>query len=150
MINYRNRPKGQYIQEASWQDLYKLTEEWKNNLDFQLFEIEFLQNLIKTYFVELLDQENLDELRELQKDLYQYENQSKLLLENVDVHLSHIVKVIDEPFTFDASAFRQEHELLEDNTSALLIKHNTMKLTAFKMVKDSLQNEDPTFVWKYN
>lgn len=150
MINYRNRPKGQYIQEASWQDLYKLTEEWKNNLEFQLFEIEFLQNLIKRYFVELLDQENLDELRELQKDLYQYENQSKLLLENIDVHLNHIVKVIDEPFTFDASVFRREHELLEDDTSVFLIKHNTMKLTAFKMVKDSLQNEDPKFVWKYN
>jgi hypothetical protein len=150
VINYRNRPKGQYIQEASWQDLYKLTEEWKNNLEFQLFEIEFLQNLIKRYFVELLDQENLDELRELQKDLYQYENQSKLLLENIDVHLNHIVKVIDEPFTFDASVFRREHELLEDDTSVFLIKHNTMKLTAFKMVKDSLQNEDPKFVWKYN
>jgi hypothetical protein len=150
MINYRSRPKGEYIKDATWQDLYALTEQWKNNLDFQLFEIEFLQNLIETYFVKLLVQQNLDELRELQRDLYQAKNQSKRLLQNIEVHKRHIVKIIDEPFTFDASLFRTEHELLEDDTSEFLKMHKTMKITTFNMVKDILQDEKPKSIWKYN
>lgn len=40
MSDYRNRPKGDYIQDAALQ----------NNLEFQLFEIEFLERLINTYY----------------------------------------------------------------------------------------------------
>ena len=34
MSNFRDRPKGDYIQQATWQDLYKLTERWKNNIEY--------------------------------------------------------------------------------------------------------------------
>jgi hypothetical protein len=146
VINYRNKPKGQYIQEALWQDLYELAQQWKNTLEFQLFEIEFLQNLIDRYFVDLLLEENLDELREIQRDLYQSENKSKILLERIDVHLNHITKTIETPDTFDALQFRNDHELLEDHTTASTRIHKTMKITTFKMIEDVLQNDTPKFI----
>lgn len=143
MNNYRNRPKDNYIQLAEWRDLYTLTEEWKSNLEFELFEVEFLLNLVKTYFDQLLNEENLDELRELQRDLYHAENQSKLLIENCYTHLNHIAKIIDNPNKLSDSKFRNEHQVLEDDTSVFLMKHKTMKRTAFRMIKDILQNDAP-------
>ncbi len=150
MSDYRSRPKGDYAQEAAWQDLYKLTEHWQNTLGFQLYEIEFLERLIETYFVKLLLLENLDELRELQRDLYYAKNQSEVLLQRIQTHLNHIINIIDEPFKYDSSIFRDEHEQLEDDVTEFITKQKVIKLTVFKMTKGVLENEKPKFFWKYN
>ena len=150
MHSYRNRPKGNYIQEASWQDLYILAENWKNNLEFQLFEIEFLQRLIETYFVKLLLCKNLDELREIQKDLSQANNETKDLLQRIQLYLNHIVDILDDPIKYDASIFRDELAQLEDAISRFIAMQKTLKFTVFKLTKGVLENEKPTFFWKYN
>lgn len=150
MNNYRNRPKGDYIQEATWQDLYILTEGWQSNLEFQLYEIEFLERLIETYFVNLLLQENLDELRELQIDLYKAKNQSKKISKRIKTHLSHIADILDEPFKFDGSIFRDEHQQLEDDVAEFILNQKVVRLTVFTMTKDVLENEKPKFILKYN
>ncbi len=31
---YWDRPKGKFIQEANWQELYVLTQHWKKDLEF--------------------------------------------------------------------------------------------------------------------
>ena len=146
MSNYRNRPKGDYIQEAAWQDLHILSERWQNNLEFQLFEIEFLENLIETYFVKLLLQQNLDELRELQRDIYQAKSQSKVLLQRINTHLNHIADILDEPSKYDGSTFRIEHEQLEDDVSEFIINQKVVRLIIFKMTKEVLQSEKPKFI----
>ncbi len=150
MSNYRSRPKGDYAQEAGWQDLYKLTERWQNNLEFQLYEIEFLERLIDTHFAKLLLLENLDEIRELQRDLYHSKNQSEALAQRIQRHLSHITDIIDEPFKYDGSIFRDEHEQLEDDVTEFITEQKVIKLTVFKMTKGVLENEKPKFIWKYN
>lgn len=150
MSNYRNRPKGNYIVEAEWQDLLKLTVEWQDNLEFQLYEIEFLDSLIDTYFVKLLVQENLDELRELQIELYQAKNQSKKLLKRIEKHLNHIGEVLRENFEYNDLVFRAEHQQLEDDVSEFITNQKVAKFKVFKMTKDVLEDEKPKFIWKYN
>jgi len=150
MSNYRSRPKGDYAQEAAWQDLYKLTERWQKNLEFQLYEIEFLERLIDTHFAKLLLLENLDEIRELQRDLYHTKNQSEALVQRIQRHLNHITDIIDEPFKYDSSIFRDEHEQLEDDVTEFITEQKVIKLTVFKMTKGVLENEKPKFIWKYN
>jgi hypothetical protein len=150
MSNYRNRPKGDYIQEAEWEDLYKLTEEWQGNLEFQLFEIDFLERLIDTYFVKLLVQENSDELRELQIDLYQAKKKSKKLLKHVNKHLIHIADTLSDPFKYEGSVFRGQQEQLEDDVSEFITNQKVAKFTVIKMAKDVLENEKSKFIWKYN
>jgi len=130
--------------------LYKLTEIWKNNMECQLFEIEFPERLIETFFVKLLLQENLDTLRELQNDLFQAKNGSKDLQQHIQIHLDHIVDLLDEPFKYKASIFRQDHEQLEDDVSEFISMQKTIRFTVFKMTKDVLESEKPKFIWKYN
>lgn len=150
MIQYRNRPKGDYIQKATWQDLFRLTERWQDTIEFQLYEIEFLNSLIDTYFVKLLVQENLDELRELQIDLYRAKNQSENLLQHIQVHLSHIADILDEPYKYGNSIFRKEHEHLENNVTEFINNQKIIRFTVFKMTQDVLESEKPKYIWKYN
>ena len=150
MSNYRNRPKGNYIQEATWQELYMLTESWKNDLEFYLLDIKFLERLVDTYFVKLLMNQNLDELRELQRDLYEEKKQCERLLQRIQIHFTHIIDLIDDPSIYDALIFRTEHELFEDEISEFKVMLKAVRYTVFNMTKDVLESEKPKYIWKYN
>ena len=150
MSNYRSRPKGNFIQEATWEELYILTESWKNDLEFYLLDIKFLERLVDTYFVKLLTNQNLDEIRELQSELLERKNQCENLLKRIQVHFAHIVDLIDNPFMHDALVFRAEHELLEDEVSEFKVMLKAIRYAVFNITKDVLESEKPKYIWKYN
>jgi len=76
--NYRSRPKGNYIQEASLQELYMLTKCWKNGLD----EIRELYESIFRAEHELFEDEVVEFLRKLKKVRYAVFNAAKDVLES--------------------------------------------------------------------
>lgn len=150
MSSYRSRPKGQFIQKADWQDLFLLTEEWRKNLEFYAKDIDFLEHLMDTYFVKLLLRENLDELREIQQDFYSLNAECAILFQRIQLHLTHLKNLIEDPFKYDSYVFRSEHEHLEDEILRFEHQVKTLRRTVFDMVKDVLINEKPKYLWKYN
>ena len=150
MSNYRNRPKGNYIQEASWQELYMLTESWKNDLEFYLLDIEFLERLVETYFVKYLTNQNFEEIRGLQRELLERNIKCENLLKRIQIHFDHIVDLIDQPLMYDASIFRTEHELLEDEISEFEVMLKAVRYAVFTITKDVLESKKPKYIWKYN
>lgn len=130
--------------------MYKLTNEWQDNLEFQLYEIEFLECLMDTYFVKLLVQENLDELRELHIELFQAKKKSKKFLNRINNHINLIKAMLTETFKYGNSVFRVEHEALEDDISEFIAHQKIAKFIILKMTKAILENEKPKFIWKYN
>jgi hypothetical protein len=115
MNNFRNRPKDNYIHEASWEQLYVLTEHWKSDILFYKDDLRFLHHLIDNYFMWLSKRENIDMVQEIEVNLLQVDKQCDALLEKLDKHLHHLAELIDDPFIFVADTFRNEHELLEDD-----------------------------------
>ena len=150
MSNYRNRPKGVYIQEATWQELYMLTESWKNDLEFYLLDVKFLERLVDAFFVKLLTNQNFDEIRELQSKLLERKNQCENLLKRIQIHFAHIVELIDNPFMYDALVFRAEHELLEDEISEFKLMLKAVRYVVFTITNDVLESKKPKYIWKYN
>jgi hypothetical protein len=150
MKNYRSRPKGNYIQDANWKDLYILAENWKLDIEFYLIELEFFERLLETYFTRLLLHKNLDELQELHNDLIEAKWQCKDILQRIISHLNHIVNILDEPFTYDAIVFRNSHEQLEDYISEFTEMLKAAKYNIVQLTKAVLVSETPKFIWKYN
>lgn len=144
-----HKPKKSLNKKPLWQNLFLCAENWKNNAEFELFEIEFLQDLIDSHFAQLIEQENLDELRELQKDVLEASQETQQLIQQIDVHIHHIAEIIDAPFTYDATVLKTAHQLLEDSTSDISKKHKTIKITTFNMIKDIFQHDRPPFTWNY-
>lgn len=145
-----HKPKGSTNKKTIMQNLFFCAENWKNNAEFELFEIEFLQDLIDSNFAQLIEQENFDELRELQRDVLEASQETQQLIQQIDVHMHHITQIIDAPFTYDASVLKTAHQLLEDSTSDISKKHKTIKITTFNMIKDIFRHDRPTFIWNYN
>ena len=150
MSDYRNRPKGNYIQRANWEDLYILTEKWKYDLEFYLFDIQFSERLLDTYFVKLLLSENLYELRELQNDILDLKNKCKNILQRIPIHLSFIVDIIDGSNEYNTILFRKEHEQFEDEISRFIDTVKVVRKTVISMTKDVLENDKSKYIWKFN
>lgn len=139
MTNLRNRPKGNYIQEANWDELHLLIENWKKDLEFYLFDIKFLKNLVKNHFSELLVSQNLDELRELQIEVYKLQNQCEYILECIQNNLDSIVDIINDNFIHDTSEFRIENEHLEDTVHIFITKERKLRKSILSMIKDVIK-----------
>lgn len=80
MSDFRNRPKGNYIFETDWQELYVLTEHWKSNLLFYTDDLKFLNHLIDKYFMWMTKKENIDLVRETEVNLMETDKQCSSLL----------------------------------------------------------------------
>ena len=150
MINYRIRPKGNYIKEANWEALYLLTENWKKDLEFYLFDIKFLEHLIENHFTKLLIHENLDELRELQIEVFELKNQCEYLLQCIQTNLESISKIINETYSHNTSDFRIENEQLEDDIQEFINNQREIRRVAFSMIRDVLESKNTKHVWMFN
>jgi hypothetical protein len=150
MNNYRIRPKGNYIQEASWDKLYFLTKKWKEDVVFHKKDIKFFIDLVETYFAKLLMYENLDEIREIQIDLLHLHNECESTLKRIQLHLSHLSNLIIDTNRYDSHAFRNEHEKLEDKISGLIKNIKSTQKDTFVMTTDVVKNENPKIFWRYN
>lgn len=115
MENYRSRPKGNYIQDTDWDELFILTKHWKSDLLFYKQDLRFLNGLLNKYFIWITKKENLDVVKTIGQNVLKDKRTGKKLLKRVDQHLAHISQIIDDPFKHDSSVFRKEHQDLEDD-----------------------------------
>jgi hypothetical protein len=115
MENYRTRPKGNYIQNTDWEELYVLTKHWKSDLIFYQQDLNFLHKLLNKYFIWISKKENLDSVKAIGQSILKDKKNGKELKKRVQEHLTHIAQTIDDPFKHDSRIFRDEHQVLEDD-----------------------------------
>jgi hypothetical protein len=148
MNELRYRPKANYIHEADWQELYILTEHWKNDLEFYRDDLRFLQNIIDRYFIWMIKRENLDEVREIEVTLVEIGKKCDSLLKRTQKHLTHLGDLIDDPFKYDSHTFRTEHAKLEDDLAHFVHQFRENRKLAFKITEHVLESEKLTRLLK--
>ncbi len=141
MGNFRSRPKGDYIQNTDWQELYVLTEHWKSDLLFYRDDLKFLHKLLQRYFIWITKEENLGAVRSLGQSILGDTKTCNDLLKKIKEHLSHLANIIDEPFKNDANEFRTEHEELEDHISQFIKGVREHRKQVFTLTEHVLDSE---------
>lgn len=142
MNNFRNRPKGRYIHESNWQQLYVLTEHWKSDLEFYNDDLKFLHRLIDKYFIWMSKKENIDLVRDIEIGLLEMDNQSSMLLQEVNKHIHHLAELIDNPLAYDSQIFRTEHEKLEDDLAAFVKDFRKNRKEVFMVTEHVIDGEE--------
>ncbi len=150
MLNFRKRPKENYIQETNWEALNFSIEDRKTDLEFYLFEMKFLETLMENHFSELLLCENLDELRELQIEVFELKNQCEYLLQCTQTNLESIVAIINKNYIHSTSEFGIENEQLEDDIQKFINNEREIKRIVFSVIKDVIEDEKLKRVWMFN
>lgn len=141
MADFRNRPKGQYIFEADWQQLYILTEHWKLDLLFYKDDLKFLDHLIDKYFIWISKKENIDLVRDIELNLLEIYKQSTSLLKRVNKHLHHLAELVDAPYKYDSNLFRREHKQLENDIANYVISFRKNRKETFAITEHVIDSE---------
>jgi hypothetical protein len=131
LLEYRLRPKSDYIIIASWEKVYSLSAHWKNNLSFYEDELHFLAATLS--LKENHGEQGYKTMKQLLADLLV---QVRSLLHQTDLHLVHLGRFIKNPREADASGdllFREEHNVLEDNIVAFEQALRQTKEKLFKL-----------------
>jgi hypothetical protein len=142
-MEFRTRPKSNYLHDAEWQELHALTLHWQSDMVFFGDELRFVDLLIDKYFTSLVDKENIAITKDVAAKLSDIKKTYESLCQKVLKHLKHIENLMVNSFAVDASAFRDEHAKLEDELVAFVksfrdIKHNLFQLTE-RVIKNEKQ-----------
>lgn len=119
---------------APWEELYKLTEQWKKDLSFYQEELNFLETLLFLYNSK--PPANTEQLKQLIKDT---SIQLKSLIIQADLHLAHLGKIIKEVDNSEDLLFREEHDILEDNINAFVQSFRELKQKLFIAAEQGIQ-----------
>jgi hypothetical protein len=141
MENLSLRPKGDFTWTAEYKELYILTEHWQSDLHFYKEDLHFLYHLIDKYFVWLISEENLSEIRSLSTGLSETNINCDRLLEKTSRHLAHLSELIDDPFKYDSHKFRSEHEELENEITSFIKKFREIKKETFIDIEPIIEKE---------
>jgi hypothetical protein len=134
-MEYRFRPKGEYVMQASMQELYLLAEHYKKDLSFYIDEILFFEKLIANYNPSA--NVNLAKMDQLVKN-------AVLLLKNIlaqiEEHLKHIAEVIQKEGDSEMEpVLREEQLMMEDTLTTFADSFRTLKSALFTEVGRHIQ-----------
>lgn len=141
MENFRIRPRDNYIQNTAWQELYALTEHWKSDVLFYKDDLKFLHHLLDKYFIWITKDENIEAVRTVGNKVLEDARTCKKLLKRIDKHLSHLARIMDEPFKYSSKIFRKEHQELEDDISTFIKSVRKDRKQLFEVTKHFMDSE---------
>jgi hypothetical protein len=140
-MEFRSRPKSNYLLDAEWQELHALTSHWQSDIVFFGDELRFIDILIDKYFTSLVDKENIAVTKDVAAKLSDIRKTHESLYQKVLKHLRHIENLMVDPFALDASAFRNEHQMLEDELVAFVKGFRDIKNRVFQLTDRIVKTE---------
>lgn len=138
---FRSRPKGAYIREANWEELYVLTEHWKKDLEFYKEDLLFLHRLIDKYFIWIVKEENSEAVRKILHNLQKMKDRCRDLMEKVSSHLHQVGSFVSKPEAEEDRLFRIEHEHLEDEIAEFVKAFRKNRREVFEITEHVVDSE---------
>lgn len=139
MNDFRKRPKDNYIQEADWQKLSVLSEQWKSDLMFYTDDLRFLHHIIDKYFLWISKKEHITRVQEIEANLIVIGEKCNLLLERINLRLAQLK---EDAFRYDPHQFREEQETLENDLAQFLIDFRKNREEVFKVTEYLIEGEE--------
>ncbi len=141
METFRSRPKGEFIKEANWEELYVLTRYWKKDLEFYKEDLQFLYRLIDKYLIWITREENTTAVNQMVRDLQKVKSHCFDLLEKVKVHLNQLGSLVEDPQKGNTRIFRMEHEHLEDEIADFVKAFRKNRTRVFSVTEHIVESE---------
>jgi len=142
MNDMRLRPKSDYLKTANWEQLYVLSEHWRDDMGFYLDELKFFRKLINKYFLWLAKDENIVKAEAIFVDVKKATDEAKWLENAITEHMRHISDLMKNAFSRDATEFRDDHAILEDKMVEFTKLFRKLKAEVFAVTEYIMETED--------
>ncbi|MFZ6014343.1 MAG: hypothetical protein ACOYXT_28645 [Bacteroidota bacterium] len=90
-----------------------ISERLQSDLAFFNDELNFFLKLIDKYFMWLIDEKNIENIRKLASDISRFEARRFTVSKRLTQHVKHLVNLLENPFSHDAQACKDEQNKLE-------------------------------------
>lgn len=140
-MDFRIRPKSDYLHHASWQQLYALTKHWQSDLQFYADEVVFFRNLAGNKLIWLEKDQNIEAIRIIGNRLTKAASTIAKLDGQFQKHLQHLGEFTKHPNTQGAETFRLEHSTLEDQFTEFVKSIRDLKKEIFDLVEEVTEGE---------
>ena len=141
MDELRIRPRSNYLYTANWQELYLLTKNWKSNIKFANYEINFFKGLVDKYFIWVKDKDQITEVQHLVNIMTHLSGELENIDSTITKHLNYIRIFLNNNFSRDEEVFRSEHVMLEDKIEGFTRALRETKREIFTLTEEMLKNE---------
>ena len=125
------------IEWLSADDMHSNSKEWLSELEFVKDEHLFLEDLIKSFTLQLIDKEHLEENKKVIETISSFKKENETLLKLVNNHknnLKILVDGIDQPK--EEEKYKNEHKHLTVTVHKFLKDYKLLKIQLFDIIKD--------------
>lgn len=130
------------IGEVNWQELYILTDHWKSDLNFYKDDLRFLHHLIDKYIIWITKDDNLNLVKNIQKNLFEIRNKSMDLMKEVTTHQGNLGLMVENPVQSSNPQFIDDHEDLEDKMSKFVKLFRSNRKEVFSITEYIIDSEE--------
>jgi hypothetical protein len=124
-----------YVEWLSAQEMHEDTLKWMSELNFTRDEQLFLNDLVKSYTIQLTDTDIFEESRKLVEDILQAEKDSIVAMKKVQAHENRLeIMVNDVDELKMEKAYLETHWELLNETEEYLVEYRKLKKRLFKLV----------------
>ncbi|WP_297704782.1 hypothetical protein [uncultured Eudoraea sp.] len=130
------------IGEVNWQELYILTDHWKSDLEFYKDDLRFLHHLIDKYIIWITKDDNLNLVKNIQKNLFEIRKKSMDLMREVNTHQGNLGLMVENPVQSSNPQFIDDHEDLEDKMSKFVKLFRSNRKEVFSITEYIIDSEE--------
>lgn len=141
MEDFRKRPKGEFMIEANWEQLYLLTKHWESDLKFFKDDLKFLKKLIDKYFIWIDNDISIKQVSKIRAELMDICSRAEDLISKTKKHRERLGVMIEKD-SDDSRLFRLEHEHLEDEITTFVKAFRKNRKDIFKITEYLKDTED--------
>lgn len=131
-----------FIKWLSPDEMHSASQEWLSVLHFMNNEQSFIDKLIKSYTLQLMDSKHADASKIIISELYKMRKETKTLINRVKAHdnaLKIMVDGIDQ--LKQEEAYKKEHHILTETLSEFLETYKKFKLKFYKVIKQIIKEQ---------
>lgn len=142
MDNSNKSTQQNKIGEVNWQELYILTDHWKSDLNFYKDDLRFLHHLIDKYIIWITKDDNLNLVKNIQKNLFEIRKKSMDLMREVNTHQGNLGLMVENPVQSSNPQFIDDHEDLEDKMSKFVKLFRSNRKEVFSITEYIIDSEE--------
>jgi hypothetical protein len=124
-----------------WSAVYTLTEHWQADMKFFNDELNFLNILVDKYLLKLAEEGHISTIAPLAMALTKLEVNNRELDQKIEKHKLHIQEVIENPFSHNSQAVKDEHIALESELYDFVDIFRITKKEIFDSTEQILKSE---------
>lgn len=131
-----------YTEWLSAGEMHEQSKNWFSELTFIRDEQRFLNNLIKSYTLQLLDSENFEKSKLMVNSLLDLEKRIVPLFKQVQLHGNQLEIMVDDVDQLEMEkAYRITHRNILNNLNQYVLEYRTLKKKLFRLVSGFLKKQ---------